>query len=402
MIPKIIKNDEEHKAFLVRMGQLMESEPGTPEGDELELIALLVEKYEESNYAVTELPDPITAIRFRMEQQKLKDKDLVPFIGSKSKVSEVLSGKRELSLAMIRKLVKGLGIPAEVLLQEKGATLPKDALLDIGLHFPFAEMLKRGWLSSAFGSMNEIRDQIEDVIADFVKPVSTDICLRALHRQQVRHGRESDNSSLHAWQIRVVSRAIQTDIPEYKLGTVTPQFVTDIVKLSYFDNGPRLASEMLRKNGIHLIIEDHLPKTYLDGAAMKLSDNSRLIALTLRHDRLDNFWFTLCHELAHVALHLDRNDITVFYDDLEVRSSDNIENEADEFARDSLISAEAWNSSGLLDEPTEKRLFEFANRHRIHPAIPAGRVRYELNNYRIFSGYLKRQSVRKQFLPQDL
>ena len=83
--------------------------------DELELLATLVELYEAEVYPIPS-PDPIDAIRFRMEQQELKQKDLIPFLGSKSKVSEVLSRKRSLSISMIRKLHEGLGIPVEVLL----------------------------------------------------------------------------------------------------------------------------------------------------------------------------------------------------------------------------------------------------------------------------------------------
>jgi HTH-type transcriptional regulator / antitoxin HigA len=85
-------------------------------GDELELLAAVVELYEDKVYPI-EPPSPLAAIRFRIEQQGLKPKELVPYIGSAPKVSEVPSGKRPLSLAMIRQLVKGLGIPAEVLLQ---------------------------------------------------------------------------------------------------------------------------------------------------------------------------------------------------------------------------------------------------------------------------------------------
>ena len=95
-----------------------------------ELLLLLVETYEEAAFPI-DLPEPVAAIRFRMEQQELKPKDLVPYIGSKSKVSEVLNGRRPLSLTMIRKLVTGLGIPAEVLLREPGAKLETNKLLDV-------------------------------------------------------------------------------------------------------------------------------------------------------------------------------------------------------------------------------------------------------------------------------
>jgi HTH-type transcriptional regulator/antitoxin HigA len=120
MKPKVIKTEAQYEATLARIERIFDAKPGTAKGDELELLVLLVEAYEDSVYPIN-LPDPITALRFRMEQEGLKPKDLVPYIGSKSKVSEVLSGQRALSLAMIRKLVTGLNFPAEVALRETQA-----------------------------------------------------------------------------------------------------------------------------------------------------------------------------------------------------------------------------------------------------------------------------------------
>jgi len=113
MIPKIIKNDLDYQTALDRIEVLMDRERKT---DELELLSMLVEMYEEERFLV-DLPDPVEAIRFRMEQAGLRQADLVPYFGSRSRVSEVLSGKRRLSLNMIRRLHKGLGIPAGVLIQ---------------------------------------------------------------------------------------------------------------------------------------------------------------------------------------------------------------------------------------------------------------------------------------------
>ena len=112
---KVIKSESEYGAALARIEKLMEAKANTPQGDELELLSLLVHEYEEKIFPVSK-PDPVTAIRFRMEQQGLAPKDLVPLLGSRSRVSEVLSGRRSLSLKMIRNLVGRLGIPAEVLL----------------------------------------------------------------------------------------------------------------------------------------------------------------------------------------------------------------------------------------------------------------------------------------------
>ena len=117
MKAKIIKTEAEYQATLARMEKIFDAKPGTPKGDELELLLLLVETYEDKTYPI-DPPDPIAALRFRMEQDELKPKDLIPYIGSKSKVSEVLSGRRPLSLTMIRKLVMGLHLPAEVAIRK--------------------------------------------------------------------------------------------------------------------------------------------------------------------------------------------------------------------------------------------------------------------------------------------
>ena len=113
---KIIKNEAEYDAALERIDALMNAAPGSSEEEELELLALLVEKYEQERYPI-ELPDPVEAIKFRMEQEGLTRKDMIKYLGSQSKVSEVLNYKRPLSLAMIRALTDGLNIPAEVLIQ---------------------------------------------------------------------------------------------------------------------------------------------------------------------------------------------------------------------------------------------------------------------------------------------
>jgi HTH-type transcriptional regulator/antitoxin HigA len=117
MKAKVIQTEKEYEAALAHVEKLMDAVPGSPKEDELELWSLLVEKYEEEHFPI-EAPDPIEAIRFRMEQEGLRPADLQQYVSSKSKISEVLSYKRPLSLSMIRAFNAGLQIPAEVLLQE--------------------------------------------------------------------------------------------------------------------------------------------------------------------------------------------------------------------------------------------------------------------------------------------
>lgn len=113
---EVIKTEEQYKSYLERIEELWDSaKENTAEGKEFELLCLLVEKYEDEHFPIPD-PDPIEAIKFRMDQEGLKPKDLVQYIGHKSTVSKVLKRQRELTVEMIRNLSKGLKIPAEVLI----------------------------------------------------------------------------------------------------------------------------------------------------------------------------------------------------------------------------------------------------------------------------------------------
>lgn len=114
---KLIETESEYEATLERIEEIFDATPGTPEEKELKLLVILVQHYEAENHPIPN-PDPIEAIKIRMEDLRLKDKDLVPFIGDKTTVSKVLNRRRGLTIEMARKLHKGLGIPAEILLAE--------------------------------------------------------------------------------------------------------------------------------------------------------------------------------------------------------------------------------------------------------------------------------------------
>ena len=124
MKAKLIKTDAEHQAALTHIESLMDAAEGSREEEELDLWALLVERYEQRNLPI-DGPDPIEAIKFRMDQLGLQQKDLTACIASKSKISEVLNHKRPLSLSMIRQLHQHLGIPAEVLIRESPSSAYK-------------------------------------------------------------------------------------------------------------------------------------------------------------------------------------------------------------------------------------------------------------------------------------
>ncbi len=114
---KPIKCEADYDAALARVDDLMDAKLDTPRGDELDILVTLIEKYEAQHHSIN-APNPVEAIRFRMEQDGLKDKDLIPFIGQSGRVSEILSFKRKLTLNMIRKLHSELNIPTESLIQD--------------------------------------------------------------------------------------------------------------------------------------------------------------------------------------------------------------------------------------------------------------------------------------------
>lgn len=115
MTIKIIRTEQDYAAAMARIDELWGAELGTPDGDELEVLALLVERYEDEHHPMPP-SDPVEAIKFRMEQQGLSPRDLEPYIGPSGRVSEVLNRKRPLSLRMVKRLHDGLNIPYESLL----------------------------------------------------------------------------------------------------------------------------------------------------------------------------------------------------------------------------------------------------------------------------------------------
>lgn len=404
MTAKLIKNEKDYQRALSRIEELMDAAPGTAEFDELELLAALVEMYEDTHYPM-DFPDPIAAIKFRMEQLGLAKQDLIPFFGSRSKVSEVLNKKRLLTLSMMRALNKGLGIPAEVLLQESGKDFPLQ-LTDLDWrNFPIVEMVKRSWISSNL----LIKGNEEEIMRQFISEAGGINAISGLFFRKntsPRQNQKMDFYALAAWCIRAISLACKSPlINKYKNDSLDLNTLRNIAKLSYLDEGPLLAKEYLNKLGIHLIAVKHLPKTYLDGASILLEKGTPLIALTIRYDRIDNFWFCLFHELAHVIRHLSRDTRMIIIDDLDLRGhepqdQDKIEEEADRIAQEALIPETDWEQFDYNEKKPEKSVREFAEKLKIHPAIVAGRLRFEKQNYRLLTQFVGRGEVRKHFALQ--
>jgi HTH-type transcriptional regulator/antitoxin HigA len=396
----LIRTEDEYKAALARAERLMDAEAGTSRGDELEHLAMVIEAYEEKHHPI-ELPDPIAAIQFRMEQEGLVNKDLIPFIGSSAKVSEVLSGKRDLTLSMIRALHKHLGIPAEVLIQEPGGTIPEDVEGLDWSRFPVVEMAKRGFIKAT----KNVKENGERLLRDLMSRVGGIEVAAPLCRKSdgARRNAKMDSYALAGWCMHVLAEANRAKPKKaYRKGTITRAFLREVAKLSAFEDGPKRAQNCLDEHGIVLIMAPHLSNTYLDGAAMLLEDGTPVIGMTLRYDRLDNFWFCLLHELTHVACHLTNGGNRLFVDDFDLRAKDDDEREreADEWAEEALIPWKDWDEHPAQDAPYPSNVLSLAQRVGVHPAIVAGRIRWRDRNYRILSQFVGNGEVRKHFKAQ--
>jgi len=393
---KVIKTDAEHAAATAELTRLMDLDPapGTADADRLELLAVLIENYEKTRFPIS-LPDPVDALRFCMEQRGLSNRDIVPYLGSPSRVSEVLARQRPINLAMARRLHEGLGIPAEVLLRGAGQTLPPPLEVE---RFPFAEMFKRGWFVGFKGKLSEAKRQSEDLLQNFFGRAFDLHATPALCRQHVRSGSAEDPYALCAWKTWVLKQAEQQNTAQrFAPERVNETFTRTLVGLSTLATGPELVGEFLRQQGIRFVVEPHLTGTHLDGAALRTARGEPVIALTARYDRLDNFWFTLLHELGHVALHLDEAD-EAFFDEIESTGGD-VETEADEFASTAFIRTEEWDAFRKKGDYSAASVRAAALRWHVHAAIVAGRLRRELRNYRMLTPLIGQGVVRARLLP---
>lgn len=394
---KVIRSEEQHQEYLLEIERLIacEPQPGSPMADNLELLSVLVEAYENQKYPI-EAPDPINAILFRMQEQGLKQADLAPYFGTRSRVSEVLARKRPLTVNMIRALSSGLGISTETLVGMDSVEVLKTDKDDVDWgRFPIREMMARGWLQKL---TNKAVKSTEDLVKGFITNVGIEFGSTAFRRTLGGDAYSpATRYALYAWLARVIQKARERkpSLGTFNRDQFSTAFMRELAQLSWSDHGPALAVEFLEKHGIAVVIEPPLKGTLLDGAAMQDADGTPIIGLTLRFDRLDNFWFTLLHEVAHLWKHVNGEE--TFLDNLDSSSEDRREVEANRIAKEALIPRVAWKRSDAYLNPSNQAIDALSRELKIHPAIISGRLRKERENYTLFNDLIGHGQVRKHF-----
>jgi len=337
-------------------------------------------KISEAN-SIEELPELLIKARI---VQGLTQEDLASKLGMKAQ--QIQRYEADLYLNASFKRLLEIADSLNVQLKNAAEFVVNDSKVN-ALSFPIKEMFERGWFEFGEfrGNLKKAMQNAEELITDFFNSVQKENYLTEIyHRKNVRSGSKIDNYALTAWQVRVLQKAFFK--PKSLKGTFDPkkinkEWLRKLVSLSAEDNGPLLAKDYLENNGIHLIIERRLEGTFLDGAAMIGIDKAPIIAMTLRYDRLDNFWFVLFHELGHVIKHLYNKDEDEFFDDVYTKSTDVRELEADEFALETLIPKAEWELSPVKFFATPEIISQQAREWKISEAIIAGRIRKEQDNY---------------------
>jgi HTH-type transcriptional regulator/antitoxin HigA len=253
--------------------------------------------------------------------------------------------------------------------------------------FPVKEMVKRGWVAC------------EDAIQEwFDKVPEWKRFCPMYHRMRIRSSKRVDPYSLAAWTARIVTKSRgQALRGQFDSKSIDLLLMTDLAKLSDSETGPQEAIGRLGQLGIAVVVEPHLPRTYLDGAALFAGGDTAIIGLTIRYDRIDNFWYCLMHELAHLALHVGDDRDSQFFDDLDTSEEiDAREVEADELAFEALIPKVAWDASPAKLLPSKEAAELLAKELMIHPAIVAGRMRFE-RSYTFLSQLVGNGGIRYQF-----
>ena len=393
-----IRTDDDLETARRRIARIADAKPGTQEYDEHSVLSVLVGHYE-SQHHQDHPADPIASIQAHMDREGLTQRDLIPIIGSRSKVSAILSGKRQLTFAMARALHRHLGIPAELLLSEPSQPQAADGSEPDWNRYPIKDMEKRDWIEKNSGkSAKEIITKLKSDAGGYDLP-------DAFYRKNdhLRMNAKTNLYAIQAWCWQVLAQANENRplTGAYVEGSVNEDFMREIGQLSRFADGPVRAQRRLRERGIGMEIVYHLPRTYLDGAAIRPIGCPPVIGLTLRYDRVDNFWFTLMHELAHVSHDLgDSARDTVYVDDLSLSGEHyerTLEGQADRTARDTLIPPDIWENRLVREDPTAVAVMELAQEIQVHPAVIAGRIRYDSQDWRRLSQLVGSGKIRSQF-----
>jgi len=305
---------------------------------------------------------------------------------------------RSISLGNLIRVARTLGVRLTIDISNplEEPWLPSYEMSSTELQKVLKHARTHGWLDKADQSDDSGISQLRRTVAEHVGEYGTPSLLRT----GLNVTDHTEDWLLLAWKAQVTRTALQfMQRNRIRYRPLDVSWLKDLVRLSSLDDGPVQAKALLARQGIVLVIEPQITGMKIDGAAF-LVDEVPIIGMTLRLDYVDNFWFTLLHEVAHIILHYRTGLASGFFDDVDNPEIDELEAEANQFASSMLIPDEIWKRSPARIAKAAEPIERLAKQLDIAPAIVFGRVRMERQNYKIFSDKIGKGRVRKQFLPR--
>lgn len=232
--------------------------------------------------------------------------------------------------------------------------------------------------------------------------------LSSVHQSNMRGGAlfrrrdDADEALAVLWlsSVKEISSIFIATNTVKKFEGLTPEDLGGIAKLAKDVNGLKRLQEVLMSFGIVLVYERALPGMKMDGAVFVSESGHPVVGMSLRYARFDMFWFTLMHELAHIALHFEVLAEPIL-DDLDMAPEGLVEKQANKLASESLISRSQWRNAGVKYDMKESQLLDFANKVGVHPSIVAGRLQYETKRYDLFADIVNSVDVRGILLENE-
>lgn len=307
------------------------------------------------------------------------------------------------SLRRLSEIAGALGLSAAGKLRISSGS-DQQAMLPEGLSledFPIAEMNSKGWFNEKLNLRQLNKADRQQSICGFLQAAPREMTA-VLHRKTNGRMTTERLAALLAWQARILTLARARVHLANRFTVLPAEICGRIAQLSSQSNGIIQAIELLLSYGVIVVFAPHLQKTKIDGAAMSLDGQFGVIGMSLRHDRVDNFWFVLLHELGHLVRHWDKVIAEAMIDESsDSTSEDRLEQEADEFAENAILPTVIWRASLVRFTTKVADVKSFAARHNLHPALIAGRIRRE-RGYKEFSGLLGSGEVRSALAQHQL
>lgn len=332
--------------------------------------------------------------------QNWKQKDLARKLGRQEQSIQRWESERyrSISLGNFMKVARALSVEFSAQFQPSHVAkwLPPPDLSQAEVQKVLKHARTHNWFEEQDSDQEDRSKRLIRYVSEHVTRYGTPSLLRT----GINVKDHSEDWVLLSWKAQVTRRAERIiDSEQLSYRPLDVSWLRELAKLSANAEGPLQAQTLLKKHGIVLIIERNIPGMEVDGAAF-LVESIPVIGLTLRRDALDNFWFTLMHEVAHVILHYKTGLASGFFDDVEHAEVDEFEQEANKFASDLLVPEELWSRTPARIAKTSAPIKNLAKQLSIAPAIIFGRIRFERKNYTIFSDEIGRGTVRKLFLPE--